>query len=214
LARFDYWFNVLKAHKMMCNFASELNQYEAKTQTGDLKKAAGHRSRLARLWEQIMSTQVQRVYDEVDLGVILNLQWRTWRNWVEGKYDKNFLEAGGTLPTDKDPSQEYTGGKFITCMPLLSLVKPDEPARIKALIMGEVSRPTLHYRTMGSGSFTSLAMTHDARGVYRVTIPGQRDDFEWYVTAETSLDDVIFPVTAGAEPKERMYQTVVVETLR
>jgi hypothetical protein len=56
-------------------------------------------------------------------------------------------------------------------------------------------------------------MTHDARGVYRGIIPGQRSDFEWYITAKTSLGDVVFPATAGAVPAERMYQTVVVNSL-
>ena len=40
LARFDYWNNALKAHKLMANFASDLNQYEAKTNAGELQQAA------------------------------------------------------------------------------------------------------------------------------------------------------------------------------
>jgi hypothetical protein len=114
------------------------------------------------------------------------------------------------LPADKDPSQDYTGGKFIVCTPVLTQAKPNEDVNVKALIMGEVSNPNLYYRALGSKSFTSLTMTHEARGVYRATIPGQRDDFEWYVTANTSLGSVVFPATAGADPAERMYQTVVV----
>jgi len=213
LSRFDYWYYVLKAYKLMAHFACELNQYKIKTEAGRLSDASEHRSKLARLWEQIMSTQVQRVYDEVDLGVILNLQWRTWKNWVEGLYDVNFLKAGGILPSDKDPAKQYKGGKFITCIPLLTMAEPGEAVKIKALIMGNVSHPVLHYRTLGSNSFTSEAMKHDARGVYLAVIPGQYDDFEWYVTANTSLGDVIFPATASAELAERMYQTVVVAPL-
>jgi hypothetical protein len=210
LSRFDYWFRVLQAHKLMANIASEINQYEAKTKSGNLSAAVDHRSKLARLWEKMMSTQVQRIHDEVDLGVILNLHWRTWKNWIEGKYDAEFVAAGGVLPVDKDPSQAYTGNKFIICIPVLSQVRPNESVIIKALIMGQVSNPTLYYRTLGSGTFQELAMTHQARGVYRVVIPGQNDDFEWYVTAGTSLGKAIFPATAGAVSAEKMYQTVVV----
>ncbi len=210
LARFDYWHNVFKAHKYMAHFSSELNQYEAKTNSGDLSGAATHRSKLARLWEQIMSLQVQRVYDEVDLGVILNLHWRTWRNWLEGKYDANFLKAGGTLPEDKDPSMDYLGDKFITCMPLRTQVKPDEPLIIKALIMGEVKDPLLHYRPLGTDAFFIVPLKHENRGVFRGIIPGQSEDFEWYVSAETSLGDVLFPTTAGADDSEKMFQTVIV----
>jgi hypothetical protein len=210
LARFDYWHNVFKVHKYMAHFSSELNQYEAKTNDGDLTGAAIHRSKLARLWEQIMTLQVQRVYDEVDLGVILNLHWRTWRNWVEGKYDANFVKAGGTLPVDKDPSMEYTGDKFITCIPLLTQVKTGEPLSVKALIMGEVKDPLLHYRPLGAESFFEVLLENENRGVFRGVIPGQSEDFEWYVSAKTSLGDVLFPATAGADDSEKIYQTVIV----
>lgn len=210
LSRFDYWHSVFKIHKYMAHFASELNQYEAKTHSGDLSSAARHRSKLARLWEQIMSLQVQRVYDEVDLGVILNLHWRTWRNWVEGKYDTNFVKDGGTLPDDKDPSVEYTGDKFISCIPLLTQVKMGEPLSIKALIMGEVENPLLHYRPLGTDSFFEVPLRNENRGVFRGVIPGQSEDFEWYVSAKTSLGDVMFPATAGADDSEKIFQTVIV----
>ena len=129
---------------------------------------------------------------------------------MEGLYDRKFVEAGGTLPADKDPSREYTGEKFITCIPLLTQVKRGENLKIKALIMGEVSSAILYYRSMGADTFTSIPMNHEARGVYRAVVPGQQDDFEWYVTAETSLGDVVFPATAGAWDEERMFQSVVI----
>jgi hypothetical protein len=210
LARFDYWYNVLRAHRLMANIACELNQYQEKTVAGKLAEASLHRSKLARLWERMMSVQLQRVHDEVDLGIILNLEWRSWRNWIVGKYDAELIAAGGKLPADKDPAQRYTGKKFITCVPILSQVKPNESVNIKALIMGQVSNPTLYYRKLGSTSFQAINMNHQARGVYRAAIPSQRDDFEWYVKANTSLGNVIFPATAGAPDAERMYQTVVV----
>jgi hypothetical protein len=76
--------------------------------------------------------------------------------------------------------------------------------------MGEVKNPTLLYRILGSNSFNRVPLKHDNRGVYRGIIPGQARDFEWYVKAETSLGNVIFPATAGADDSAKMYQTVVV----
>ena len=212
-ARFDYWHNVFKVYKHMAHFSCELNQYEAKTASGDLVSAADHRSKLARIWEQMMNAQVQRVHDEVDLGEIINLQWRTWENWVVGIYDANFIEAGGTLPEDSEPSKSYTGEKFIACIPVLTQVPIGESLDVKALIMGEVEKPTLHYRTLGNNSFKSLKMKHDERGVYKVSIPGQNDDFEWYISANTSLGKVVYPASAGASEAEMNYQTVVVSNL-
>jgi hypothetical protein len=215
LSRFDYWLHTLKAYKLMAEFSSTMNQYEAMTIAGNLEIVSKHRSRLARLWEQIMSELLQRVHDEVDLGVILNLDWRTWRNWIVGKYDHNFIHAGGVLPDDHQPSQTYTGNGYITCMPILTHVQPGEEITIKALIMGDTDGPVLHYRKLGTKSFSSIKMEHDARGVYVGKIPGQKEDIEWYVTDDTSLGDVIFPASAGASGPEKMYQTVVVcETKR
>jgi len=120
------------------------------------------------------------------------------------------LKAGGKLPADKDPSKDYLGEKYITCTPILTMSNPGEPIKIKAIIMGEVHDPTLFYRRLGSSSFNAIGLKHEARGVYRVTIPGQQEDFEWYITAETNLGRVVFPATADAKESEKMYQTVIV----
>lgn len=212
-ARFDYWHNVFKIYKYMAHFSCELNQYRAKIASGDLDSATKHRLKLARIWEKMMNAQVSRVSDEVDLGEIINLHWRTWENWVVGLYDASFIEAGGTLPSDSEPSKSYSGKKFITCTPVLTQNSVDEPFRVKALIMGDVENPTLHYRTLGMGAFRTLKMKHHNRGVYQMTIPGQKQDFEWYVTANTDLGEVVYPASAGASEKERIYQTVVVADL-
>jgi hypothetical protein len=64
---------------------------------------------------------------------------------------------------------------------------------------------TLHYRPLGDGSYTDISLIHVARGVYKVTIPAQTDDFEYYIEAETSMGNAKFPVTAPS-----INQTVVV----
>lgn len=210
LARFDYWMNTMKAYRLMANIASEINQYESKTESGKITEAAAHRSKLARLWEQLMSLLVQRVHDEVDLGVILNLQWRSWDNWIVGKYDMEFLQAGGSLPPDHNPILEYQGEAFITCMPIRTQILKKEKYQVKALIMGQVREATIHYRKLGASEFESLPMSHVNRGVYQTKLPMQEEDFEWYVTAKTDLGDVVYPATARGDASSIQYQTVVV----
>ena len=208
-ARFDYWMNTMKSYRLMANISSEINQYKAKIEKGALDSAAAHRSNLARLWEKLMSLLVQRVHDEVDLGVILNLQWRSWNNWIVGKYDREFLKAGGRLPADHAPSMAYQGEAFITCMPIRTHILNKENYQIKALIMGQVSEVTIHYRKLGSSEFESLPMPHVNRGVYQIQLPDQEEDFEWYVAAKTDLGDVVYPATARANTSSQ-YQTVIV----
>ena len=95
-------------------------------------------------------------------------------------------------------------------MPLLTQVKRGEALSVKALIMGEVENPLLHYRPLGTQTFSEVPLQHQDRGVFRGIIPGQAEDFEWYVSAETSLGKVLFPATAGADDSEMIFQTVVV----
>jgi hypothetical protein len=213
LARFDYWLHTLLAYRSMAEFASELNQYEAQIQAGELEKAATHRSRLARLWEEINGHLVQRIHDEVDLGVILNLDWRTWRNYLVGKYDAAFLAAGGILPADHEPARKYRGKPFITCIPLRTHLFPGEALPVKALILGEDPDPILYYRELGETSFNAVRMEHDSRAVYRATIPSREADFEWYVDAGTPEGELVFPATVRGKPEERFFQTVVVSCL-
>ena len=56
-------------------------------------------------------------------------------------------------------------------------------------------------------------MKHDDRGVYKGSMPAQNEDFEWYVSGNTNLGDVVYPASAGATQDERNYQTVVVSDL-
>ena len=127
-----------------------------------------------------------------------------------GKYDAAFLAAGGTLPADKNPSQAYSGGSFITCLPLRTQVATGEALAIKALILEDAREPVLHYRSLGASCFQALPMQHVARAVYRASIPGQEEDFEWFVSSGTGSGTLVFPASAGANPEERLYQTVVV----
>lgn len=210
LARFDYWMNQMLAYRLKANIASEINQYESHTKNGKLKLAVQNRVNLGRLWGHLMTKQIQCVHDEVDLGVMLNLQWRTWENWIIGKYDKAFLDAGGTIPLEADPSMQYMGRAFITCMPIRTHIQRNEKYQIKALIMGQVHEAVIHYRRLGTMQFETQSMTHVNRGVYRTKLPLQEKDFEWYVSAKTDLGNVVYPASAQGDSSEAQYQTVVV----
>jgi hypothetical protein len=76
---------------------------------------------------------------------------------------------------------------------------------LKVLIMENPTSANLYYRSLGSGSYSSIPLSHVARGVYVVTIPSQADDFEYYIDAQTPIGNATFPVTAPT-----INQTVVV----
>ena len=67
---------------------------------------------------------------------------------------------------------------------------------LRVLTAGKVESPMLYWRQLGSGRFQSKPLTHVARGVYKVSLDPQKDDFEYYVEAKSGKGEVLFPVTA------------------
>ena len=66
----------------------------------------------------------------------------------------------------------------------------------------------LFFRPLDSSEFDRIPLEHQARGVYRVSLPLQYDDFEYYIEAETSLGAAVFLVIAP-----ELKQTIVVVEL-
>jgi len=85
----------------------------------------------------------------------------------------------------------------------------DFALKVMDLSQSQPKTEALHWSKLGEGLWQTVTLAHEARGVYRVTLPGnaiQDRDFEYYLSAET--DDgktVVYPATAP-----QMNQTVVV----
>jgi hypothetical protein len=67
-----------------------------------------------------------------------------------------------------------------------------------------VGTPTLKYRVLGGSTWTSITASNVGRSVYSATIPGQTQDFEYYLESGSA----VYPVTANSTSP--IYQTVVV----
>jgi len=93
-------------------------------------------------------------------------------------------------------------------------VKPFEAIKIGTLIIGAVHNLALFYRMSERSSFNIISLKHELYGVHRAIITGPREDFESYITINSSLGNVIFPLTAGASADERMYQTMIVSGIQ
>ena len=85
-----------------------------------------------------------------------------------------------------------------------------EDLRLKVIVVS-AERPrdlAVHWRRLGKGEFSAIALAHVARGVCTASIPARQmkgDDIEYYVQASIGAGTVRFPVTAPATS-----QTVVI----
>jgi hypothetical protein len=78
--------------------------------------------------------------------------------------------------------------------------------KIIALDKQPVKSISVRVRPLGQGEWTAVPAAHAARAVYEAKLPVTTEDFEYYISAETSAGDhLVWPATAP-----EMNQTVVV----
>jgi hypothetical protein len=190
----------------MGEYATVRHRFENAAEDGDWTQALDHRRKMARLWEELMAVQIQKVFNSSDLGEIINLEILNWHQLVELKWDERMkygLDA--EIPDDANPGMRYSGPLLIAVDAVRSMLYEDEPLHLKARVMGNPDSVVIHYRSLGEGEYESQELTHVARGVYALTLPPQPGDFEYYLEAQTDAEKVAHPVTAP-----NLSQTVVV----
>lgn len=108
--------------------------------------------------------------------------------------------------------QDYRGKARIIIPTNRTSVDPGEVINLKVIILDKAQRKeaNLFWRVLGSGPFQKLALTHIARGVYRVRLPAIGDsDIEYYVKVISSRADTLYyPATAP-----ELNQTIVSASL-
>ena len=197
LGRFDYWLNTFKSLRVIGEFGCLRGQLEEALGRDRFSTALRVRAEMARLWEQLMALQIQRVTNSSELGEIAILEQLTWNSIVVGEWDKQLTDAlERRLPKEAEPSTVYSGPAHLVVTPRRSQVYSGEALRVRVLTAGDVRSPTLHWRPLGTGPFQSTPLAHVARGVYTLSLSPQREDFEYYVDAETGEGEVRFPATA------------------
>ena len=161
---------------------------------------------MARLWEEIMTLQIEKATNASDLGEIINLEILSWKQLMINQWDQKLEDGlGQAIPADANPAMNYTGDPFVKVMPARTQVYGQKPFNLKVLIMGNTGSATLYYRSLGDEDYSNKDLSRVDRSVYEVTIPGQSQDFEYYIEAETSQGIVTYPASAP-----EISQTVVV----
>lgn len=203
--RFDYWLSSFKALRFMGEYGALRYRFEETVREEQWQEALELRRQLARLFEELMTLQIQKVVNSSDLGEIINLEVLNWYQLMMLRWDDIMSEGLGTIPADADPSTEYRGPAFVRVTPARTQMYSDETLELTVLIMGDPTSASLFYRSLGTGEFQSIELKHEGRAVYSIALPVMEDDFEYYVEAQTPTGDVVFPATAPD-----LNQTVIV----
>lgn len=204
--RFDYWLAAMQALRAMAEYGCVRDDFEKAMSAGRYAAALTHRRAMARLFEELMVLQVAKATNASDLGEIVNLEILNWKQLMMNKWDAALVAGlGGAIPGDANPSGVYTGDPWIRVMPVRTQLYADETLELEILAPIAPTNARVHYRPLGSGAWKSVAVEHEARGVYRARLPLQQADFEYYVEAMVGGQSVRFPVTAPA-----LNQSVVV----
>jgi len=201
LDRYDYWLKSFQALRLYGEYGCVRDDFLTAMSQSNWSAALTHRTNMARLLEDILTLKIESITNNNELGEICNIEIVNWKMLVMNDFDTPLENGlGGPIPPDASPTMSYLGSPIVKVVPARSLVDDGEALTLKIIAMG-VSTPTVYYRPLGQGGWTSITASNVARSVYEATIPAQSDDYEYYVESGTT----VFPVTAPD-----IYQTVVV----
>ncbi|MBN2270441.1 MAG: hypothetical protein JXN61_07500, partial [Sedimentisphaerales bacterium] len=145
------------------------------------------------------------------MGNVANWQQHVMPTLLNGPGEELAKILGEELPDDAMPSKQYNSLPRLIVPTVRTTLSPGEDLRLKVVILPakETNDAALYWRTMGSGEFKKIALTHVARAVYSATIPAdqiEQHDIEYYITARRAeTPDLVFPPDAP-----QTTQTVVI----
>lgn len=211
LERFDYWLNMFRYMRangrVNCTWAA----YNAAFAKAQQAATPDEQQRIAR--EEALPLRVHLVRETAQAHQYLLAHVSTYgglgnvANWQQHVlpmllYDPGSeLEKllGGSLPPEARPGTGYDGPPRLIVPTQRTLLTAGEPFRLKVIALGLVpDRAVLRWRPLGEEGFRDVPLEHDARGVYRVTIPPENlaGDFEYYLEVQTGDVRLLYPAAA------------------
>jgi len=197
LNRYDYWLKSMQVMKLMAEYGTIKYRFETEMDEERFQEALDLRIKMARLFEQIMTLEIEKMVNTSDLGEIINLEILNWYQLMMLKWDDKLIKGlGSPLPKNANPVQEYLGTPFIKATPATSQIYLGEDLLLKVHVMGDLGDPMLHWRYLGGGSYQSIPLKHRGRSVFEAIIENPEKDFEYYLEAGLNDQKMVFPVSA------------------
>ena len=158
------------------------------------------------MWGRVMQHEMQRVRNESELGIIVQLQQAAW--------DHRFIHDFGWDISDM--SSEYEGENAVRAMPEITQINEGESFEQKVIFLGNgaITNPQMYYREIGSSDpFASVALTPtgSSENIMTASLDHPGYDFEYYIQGAVGADTVTYPVTGGNETSSINKSVITVE---
>jgi alpha-L-rhamnosidase len=220
-ARFDKWVTIFEYLRVTGKVGCGCGEIDrAMAELAAIKEPAARRQfaqatvlpvriQLNEDWGRMMTLAIQTADTWGGIGVVMGqeLMNRGEINRLECHDPALRAALDENLPASALPWMEYRGTPRLFAVTKRSVVERGESLslRIIALDKAPVKSVFVKVRPFG-GEWQTIPVTHLARAVYEAKLPTVQDDFEYYITAETTDDQkLVWPATAPS-----VNQTVVV----
>ncbi|MFG0251364.1 MAG: malectin domain-containing carbohydrate-binding protein, partial [Phycisphaerales bacterium JB038] len=221
--RFDYWLNTFRFLRAVGEAGCRRGELDALVQRLDKvedatarqrlarEEALPVRLRLARVWEEMLTLQLQVVSTPGELGTIANLEQhvRGHNQFLSGHDERLAAWLGEALPAAVEPGGRYRGEPRLIVPTVRTVAVEGERLRLRAIVLshGEVERLTARWRPLGRGAWREVSGRHLGRGVYELALPGlDGRGLEYVLEAEVAGRRLRWPAT-----QEGVGQTVTAQ---
>jgi len=220
--RFDYWLNTFRYLRTAAEIGSTagelarqvaaLNQTTNASARAELASAAvALRVQLSRLWEMMLTEQLAAADTPGELGTIANLEQhnRVFSHLLDHADAALTNALGHALPDTVQLLRDYAGPARLFVPTERTQIARNEMLHIEAIALSAqpVNSVMIHVRPLGSQQdFIAMPLQHLGRGVYEITLPAAREDFEYWIEGRMENGPTLqWPATAPD-----LNQTVVV----
>jgi len=223
LERFDYWLNTFRylraVGRVNCTWAQfnaamkkvrDEKQADAKKQIA-FQTALPIRKELVAQVAEVHRYLLATITTTGGMGNVTNWQQHLIPGLITQPGEELAKILGRDLPADAMPSKSYGGRSRVIVPTVRCSLAAGEDLRLNVILLAQ-KQPRdafLYWRPLGTDNYTTVALTHIARGVYSVTVPAREiknSDLEYHV--KVTFEDnhaIYFPATAP-----NINQTVVV----
>ena len=211
--RFDYWLGTMQYLRAGAKLDCAVGKFNAAMARVNAEKDPTARKKQAAEIALPVYREILAAYTEA-FGHLLdttstNGALATVMYWEHSFYHVSLGAPGAALakalgeplPPENQLPRTYRGDPRLIVPTVRTSLSSGERLRLNAIVLS-ATRPktvTLHWRELGTGSYQSTPLTHQARGVYQASLPAATTDLEYYIEVIVDNHKLHFPATVPVQ---------------
>ncbi|MBC7352646.1 MAG: hypothetical protein H5U08_09835 [Thermogutta sp.] len=213
--RFDYWLDLFRYMRANARVNCSLHAYKtAIAELAKLQQKNGDPTELRRIArEKVLPLREELIADLKEVHTYLLSHVSTYGglgnvcNWQQhvipitlGEADAQLVKlVGEEILADRPLPRTYDGRPRIILPAVRSLLTRGESLRLKVILLGwQNAEATFQWRAVGEPTYHTVPLSHVARSVFTVTLPGQQlpDIVEYFIEVRSGEHVARYPATA------------------